>query len=99
MRNVSTICLAVVLLAGCGKPEPLRITDVWIRETPPGRTVTAAFMRIENLEDHFEHHRSLSVQYVDLDKLSAHFTRKIYHSITAPAGFNIQIDEMSLTGN
>lgn len=51
MRNVSTICLAVVLLAGCGKPEPLRITDVWIRETPPGRTVTAAFMRIENLTD------------------------------------------------
>ena len=49
MWNVSTICLAVVLLAGCGKSEPLRITDAWIRETPPGRTVTAAFMRIENL--------------------------------------------------
>ena len=60
---------------------------------------TYFFMRMENLEDHFEHHRSLSVQYVDLDKLSAHFTRKIYHNLPAPAGFNIQIDEMSLTGN
>lgn len=51
MWNASKVCLAVVLLAGCGKPEPLRITDAWIRETPPGCTVTAAFMKIENLTD------------------------------------------------
>jgi copper(I)-binding protein len=41
--------LVILMMAGCGKQESVRITDAWIRETPPGRTVTAAFMTAENL--------------------------------------------------
>ncbi|MBM3264441.1 MAG: copper chaperone PCu(A)C [candidate division Zixibacteria bacterium] len=38
----------LAFFAGCSRPESVRITDAWVREPLPGRTVTAAFMTLEN---------------------------------------------------
>src|SRR5690348_3888586 len=52
-RMKRTLLLAALLLAACSKPAPegkpdIMIATAWARETVPGQTGTAAYLKIAN---------------------------------------------------
>lgn len=49
-KLVSTAVLCVVLAASAARSQPsvLRVVDAWIRAAPPGATVLAGYMTVEN---------------------------------------------------
>lgn len=53
--KASLFVVGLVLLAACEREEEpapsLMISDLVVRETPPGKTVTAAYFRLENSTD------------------------------------------------
>ena len=50
-KVVSIIGILIVFLASCNSKDNLKITDAWIRATPPSHNVSAAYLTIENLSN------------------------------------------------
>ncbi len=46
MKRASLLILC--LLTACGRGQPLEVTQVWIREAPPGAAVHAGYLVLQN---------------------------------------------------
>lgn len=52
MKNLILTLAAALLLTGVAPKNEVTIGDAWVREPNPARSVTAAFMTLENPTDH-----------------------------------------------
>lgn len=48
-RSLTLACLGLLTCAAQSQIDVLRVTDAWIRATPPGVMVLAGYMTVENL--------------------------------------------------
>ena len=51
IKNIIICLCCTLLLSACEKPPEFTISNVIIKEMPPGRAMAVAYLRIENFQD------------------------------------------------
>lgn len=94
-----TVFLSLVCLSVSYAESGIEINDAWVRETPPGSTITAAYMNIENngsAEDTLKSASSKVSKSAEIHKTSVDdkgvAKMEMVESVQVPSGSTVKLE-------